>query len=218
MCEPQNLLHRRRKYPLEVSEDERILEETASTLLRLRFSILETLRTHGTYEDLQTFQQFIKDDLDKITHDGSPESLPFKIRVTKYAKNLSSEDLDRIVSKPIKSDWYRDAIHMRIAACETAREEEEVQNFQFFDETHYCAQDSAYKELRDIVDISESLCMHVEKAAASGCLQKHIKFLKEQLQKMHENTEEGREYLGIEHKPLGFPNDAGQEYVFIPPF
>lgn len=57
--------------------------------------------------------------------------------------------------------------------------------------------------------------MHVEKAAASGCLQKHIKFPKEQLQKMHKNTREGCEYLGIEHKPVAFP-DAGQEFIFIP--
>ena len=42
-----------------------------------------------------------------------------------------------------------------------------------------------------MVDISKTLYMHVEKAAASG------------------------EYLGIEHKPLVFP-DAGQEYIFIP--
>lgn len=27
---------------------------------------------------------------------------------------------DRIVSKLIKSNWYRDAIHMWIATCETA--------------------------------------------------------------------------------------------------
>lgn len=217
MCEPQNQLHRRQKHPLEVSEDERILKETASTLLRLRCSILETLKTHGTYEDLQTFRQFIKDDLDKIAHDGSPKSLPWKIRVTKYTKNLSSEDLDRIVSKPIKSDWYCDAIHMRIAACETAREEEEWHNLQFPDDGHYEDQNSACDELRDIVDISQTLYMHVEKAATSGCLQKHIDFLKEQLQKIHKNIEEGCEYLGIEHKPLVFPNDAGQEYVFIPP-
>lgn len=69
--------------------------------------------------------------------------------------------------------------------------------------------------LHHMVDISKTLYMHVEKAAASGCLQKHIKCLKEQLQKMHKNTREGCEYLGIEHKPLVFP-DAGQEYIFIP--
>lgn len=66
-----------------------------------------------------------------------------------------------------------------------------------------------------MVDISKTLYMHVEKAAASGCLQKHIKFPKEQLQEMHKNIREGCEYLGIEHKPVAFP-DAGQEYIFIP--
>ena len=45
--------------------------------------------------------------------------------------------------------------------------------------------------LHHMVDISKTLYMHVEKAAASG------------------------EYLGIEHKPLVFP-DSGQEYIFIP--
>lgn len=133
------------------------------------------------------------------------------MRVDEYVRTLSDEDLDRIVSQPIISEWYRYGIYLQIGACETAREDIEAR-WGVHDEIFLDAQESAREGLRDIVDISQTLYTHVKKAAASGCLEKHIEFLKEMLQGMDERIEDACSYLGIQHQPLVFLDDADQRY------
>lgn len=155
------------------------------------------------------FWKLNKDDFDNINHDGAFKSVPLKMRVDEYVRTLSDEDLDRIVSQPIKSEWYRYGIYLQTGACETAKEDIEAR-LGVHDEIFWDAQESTREGLRDIVDISQTLYTHVQKAAASGCLKKHIEFLKEQLQGMDEGIEDACSYLDIPHQPLVFPDGASQ--------
>lgn len=217
MSESQISLPKRRGNPL-TRPEQKVLRQIALTSLLLDFSTLRTLQNHGKPIECQTFRLLVEDSLANLDHDGYSKAIPLELRVKRYVATLSVTDLDRIVKRPIDSRYYREMIYLRIAACQTANdnEEEEINNA-LLDENPWEAQDLAYKELGDIVEISRSLYMHVKNAAANGYLQHIVIQLKEKVQNIDENIEDACRFLRIPHQPLIFPDDIDDMLVYYFP-
>ena len=129
MSESQIPLPKHREYSSKRPE-QKVLRQTASTLLLLDFSTLLTLQNHGKPIDCQTFRQLTEKNLANINHDGHWKAIPLELRVKKHVRTLSGTDLDRIVKRPINSRYYCEMIYLRIAAFNTANDnkEEEINN------------------------------------------------------------------------------------------
>ena len=107
--------------------------------------------------------------------------------------------------KPIDSQYYRDAIHLRIGAYELAKFEDMNINLEDSSEL-----EAAYDNLLEIVKTSRSLYQHVKEAAVGGYLEKNIDFLKAKVESIDEDIEDACSLLNIPHQPLAYPDNVDQ--------
>lgn len=212
MGENQNILRKRREYPGEyppTGPEHQISSEIASTLLMLNVLTLRSLQKHEKSTTYRKFRKITKGNLANINHDDSSELIILKLRVTDYVRTLTVKALDEINSNAVDSKYYREAILLQIDACERAREEEEWRS-KTQDESPWGDEALACGELHDMVNISQSLYMHVKDAAVNGYLDERIGLLKDKLQSIDVNIRGACEYLRIDYQPLVYPDDADQ--------
>ncbi|KGO37159.1 hypothetical protein PEX1_054030 [Penicillium expansum] len=210
MSVPQNSLQKRREHPSKGPEH-KVLRKIASTLLNLDFSALRTLQEHEKSKDYQTiFVDFTAGNLANIKHDDRLQSISRAIR--RHVARLSKKDLYEIVSKPFKSDFYREMIYLGIQAFEDALEYEkyELMDILMFGDPPPVPSEAVHEQLCDILHLSRSLYNQIKDAAASGYLRKSIPVLKEGLRSIDEDIEDLCSTLGVQHEPLVYLDDTDE--------
>ena len=131
--------------------------------------------------------------------------MTFQSRLNRHVRSLSVQETYQLVLKPIDSQYYRDAIHLRIGAYELARFEDMNINLEDSSEL-----EAAYHNLLEIVKTSRTLYQHVKEAAVGGYLEKNIDFLKANVESIDEDIEDACSSLDIPHQPLVSPDSVDQ--------
>ncbi|KAI2734222.1 hypothetical protein DTO013E5_10099 [Penicillium roqueforti] len=210
MSLPQNSLQKRREYPSKGPEHE-ISRKIASTLLNLDFSALRTLQEHYKSENYQkTFVDFTVGNLANINHDDRLQSITRAIR--HHVATLSKKDLHEIVSRPFKSCFYHEMIHLRIEAFEWALEYEKYEQMDMLlsGDRPRDPSGAIREQLCHILHMLRSLHNQVKDAATSGYLRKSVSVLKEGLRSIDIDIEDLCSTLGVQHEPLVYLDDTDE--------
>lgn len=198
MSQSQALIRKHREYPSEDTEP--ALREIASSMILLDLFTLRTLRTDIKSSLYETFRQQLKGRLDKINHDNYYDQKLLAIEVKRLVRGLSATELDKIITRPIESRFYREAICLRIDAFATAKKEDEMRFV--LSEEDLGAEEYARQDLLDIVDLFRSLYAQVNNVAAEDHLQQTVKSFKQAIQIINQDIEDACDYLDDLHKPL----------------
>lgn len=206
---------RKRIESLPTGSEDKALRDIVINLLMLDLTTLRTLHLCGNQNDYQDFRRLTEDHIGKIEHDPRLENFPEDIRVRQYVRMLSRKTLRGIVSRPFETQYYREAIYLRIIAYRRAKEdedyrlaayEESAQGYEQFDTT----------ELHHVVVLSQSLYDQVKDAAHSGYLEPELDRLKILLQSIDDHVKDACEEMAIQNQPMVFSKDADRRYIFSP--
>lgn len=193
----QNTKQKAREYPSNQHEI-KTFEAIATAFLILDSLALKTLQYEGDTEDAEKFEKLTKDYVDRIENDPL-RNLRFTLRVSRFVSDLKLSDLLDLISRPVRTTYYWDAIYLRVNACYEAKDEEDSR---YFTDDPPSDEEYAKKELRAIVEEVQKLDRHVRDADDKRYAGEKILQLKAMLGKLDGALAIACEYLGDEHKPL----------------
>ncbi|KAJ5366084.1 hypothetical protein N7541_000025 [Penicillium brevicompactum] len=206
---------RERIESLPTGSEDKALRDIVIDLLKLDLTTLRTLRLRGKQDDYQDFRRLTEDHIGKIEHDPRLENFSEDIRVRQYVRMLSSKTLRPIVSRPIETQFYREAIYLRIMAYRGAKEEEDFR-LAAYEESTQGYEQFDITELHHVVDLSQSLYDKVKDAAHRGYLEPELDRLKVLLQSIDDHIKDACEEMVIPNQPMVFSKDADRRYIFSP--
>lgn len=155
----QNTKQKAREYPSNQHEI-KTFEAIATAFLILDSLALKTLKYKGDAEDAEKFEKLTKDYVDRIENDPL-RNLRFTLRVSRFVSDLKLSDLLDLISRPVRTTYYWDAIYLRVNACYEAKDEEDSG---YFTDDPPSDEEYAKKELRAIVEEVQKLDRHVRDA------------------------------------------------------
>ncbi|RAQ48538.1 hypothetical protein AFGD_008430 [Aspergillus flavus] len=155
----QNTKQKAREYPSNQHEI-KTFEAIATAFLILDSLALKTLQYKGDTEDAEKFEKLTKDYVDRIENDPL-RNLRFTLRVSRFVSDLKLSDLLDLISRPVRTTYYWDAIYLRVNACYEAKDEEDSG---YFTDDPPSDEEYAKKELRAIVEEVQKLDRHVRDA------------------------------------------------------
>lgn len=197
---------RRRIEILPKGPEDKALREIVIELLMLDLNILRTLHYRGNQDDYRNFKSLTEDHIAKIEHDDRLKHFDEDIRVWNYVRMLPSTTLRSIVSRPFETQYYREAIYLRIMAYRRASQYVSAVGHEPYDVSQLC----------QIVELSQRLYKKVQDATLSGYLEPGLDRLRILLQSIDEPIENACNETGIHNQPMVFSGNACRRYILSP--